>query len=162
MQHSINPNPHFHGKARNWRHRFPNWEARLCRHFGGVPIYRQQSGILRLRNFWRSLNLLAPGAAHDFPLRRPQSASISDRRLQPPSSRKELDRRRARAWQETMAEIPSASQEGEPERLRCRNRVGHQRATTRLRRITEKRRLGVHPQRWPTPWRLESADSVRL
>ena len=64
------------------------------------------------------VGLLAPSSADDFLLRSRRSASISDRRLQPPSSRKELNRLRARAWQETMAEIPTASPEGEPSRLR--------------------------------------------
>src|SRR5216684_4923091 len=109
---------------------------------------RRQSKLvlIPLRNV---VGLLASNAADDFLLRSRRSVSISDRRLQPPSSRKEPNRLRARAWQETMAEIPTASQEGEPARLRYRNRVCHQRATKRLRRITEKRRFGVHPQRWP-------------
>jgi hypothetical protein len=42
--------------------------------------------------------LSAPGDPDELPLRRPRSASISDRRSQPLSSRKELDRLRARAW----------------------------------------------------------------
>ena len=42
-----------------------------------------------------------------------------------------------------MAEIPSASQEGEPARLPHRNRVCHQRVIERLLRIREKRRFGA-------------------
>src|SRR5271166_5762726 len=82
--------------------------------------------------------LLAPGAAHDFLRRRPHSAWISDKRWQPPSSRKELDRLRAPVWQETMAEIPSASQEAEPAQLPYQSRVGLRRAIKRLRQIMEK------------------------
>src|SRR5260370_35294708 len=74
-----------------------------------------KSVLIPLRNV---AGLLAPSAADDFLLRSRRSVSISDRRLQPPSSRKELNRLRARAWQETMAEIPTASQEDEPSRLR--------------------------------------------
>src|ERR1700694_630900 len=72
-------------------------------------------GCARLRLI---VDLLAPSAAEDFLLRSRRSVSISDRRLPPPSSRKELNRLRARAWQETMGEIPTASQAGEPSRLR--------------------------------------------
>ena len=71
-------------------------------------------------------------------LQRARSALISDKRLQPPSSTRESNRLRVRALQETMAEIPSASQAVEPKPLLCRSRVRHRRAIKRLRQITGK------------------------
>src|SRR6266851_1184220 len=98
------------------------------RRMGGART-QSKSVLIRLRNV---VGLLVPRAADHFLLRSPRSVSISDRHLQPPSSRKELNRLRARAWQETMAEIPTASQGAEPSRLRWRNRVGHLRVIKRL------------------------------
>src|ERR1700723_3273451 len=89
-------------------------------------------------------DLSVPAAPGDFFPRRLQSASISYRHSPRLSSRKEQDRRQAGAWQQTTAEIPSASRAGESSGLRHRNRARRQRAIKRLRRIMEKPGAETH------------------
>src|SRR5260370_42556340 len=62
---------------------------------------------------------------HDVLLWQPRSASISDRHLQPPTSRTEPDRLPAPMWQEMIAETPNASHEGRQAQLQLRAGEDH-------------------------------------